>query len=300
MDPAYSTGVNRRRFIGLGVAGLAGGLLGCTTSAPSIAPASTPTPSIPLPPRGLYVRTIRDRGRLIVGTYRDTFFSTWDPQLRTVLGFDADIAREIAKDLFGDAERIEWKEITSATRIAALQEGIVDVVVASMTITPERLQQVDFSDVYYESAQMLLVPKASGLRAIEDTAGKLLCAAKGSTSVANIRRLQPAATIVQVVDWHECLVALQNGDVDGISTDQTILIGMAAHDERLALVGGKLTYEPYGIGVPKGRAGFVSFINGVLIRAKLDGRWAKIHEKWLGKYLPAPSPPTRPALEAAV
>jgi len=290
--------VTRRQLLGLGASGLALALVGCSTDRQPTPP--TPAPASPLPPRGLYVRTIRDRGHLVVGTYTDTFFSTWDPKSKSVVGFDADIAREIANDLFGDPERIEWKEITSATRIPALQEGIVDVVVATMTITKDRLEQIDFSDVYYKAAQMLLVPRTSAVRSMDDAAGVRICAARGSTSVDGILQAQPNAQVVQVVDWSDCLTALQQGQVDAVSTDDAILVGMAAQDTRTQIVGGKLNEQPYGIGIAKERPGFVSYVNGVLIRAKLSGRWAQIHEKWLGSYLPTPEPPTETALEAAV
>lgn len=224
--------LTRRQLLKLSIGGLLLGLTACTRTEPA-APASRPS-GPPLPPRGVFARTIRDRGRLVVGAYMNTFFSSWDPQSKRVVGFDADIAREISRDLFGDPDRIEWKEVTPATRIPALQTGMVDIVVASLTITQERLQLIDFSDVYYE-----------------------------------------------------------------VTPETSAALAAAARAAGLELAREQLGYEPYGVGIPKERPGFASYVNGVLIRSRLGGRWAAIHQRWLGGYLPTPEPPSKTALEAA-
>lgn len=272
---------------------------------PTTAAAGTPAAAaLPKPgqmPAGTYMKTIQDRGKLIAGVKTDVLlFGYLNPRTNRIEGFDVEIAREIARAIFGDPDKIELKEVTSAARIPALKEGIVDIVVATMTITKARLEEIDFSDVYYEAGQQLLVPKGSPIKSIQDTAGKRVCAAKGSTSEANITKFQPQAQVVQADKYTDCLLAVQQGRADAISTDDVILMGLAEQDPNMQIVGEKFTQEPYGIGIAKGRPEFVQFVNGVLAQIKQSGRWAEIYKQWLGKFGPVPQPPTRTAQQAAV
>ena len=154
--------------------------------------------------------------------------------------------------------------------------------------------------MYYESGQQLLVPKNSPIKSIQDTAGKRVCAAKGSTSERNITQFQPQAEVVQADKYTDCLLAMQQGRADGISTDDAILAGLAEQDPNTQIVGDRFTQEPYGIGLAKGKEGFLPFVNAVLVDVKKSGRWAELYKQWLGKYLPPVEPPTRTAQEAAV
>lgn len=247
------------------------------------------------------MKVIQDKGKLVAGVKTDVlFFGYLNPRTNKIEGFDVDICKEIAKAIFGDPEKIELKEVTSAARIPSLNQGIVDVVAATMTITKQRLTEIDFSDVYYEAQQLVLVPKSSAFKGIQDLGGKRVCAAKGSTSEKNITAKQPTATVVQADKYTECLLAVQQNRADAISTDDVILAGLADQDPNMHIVGEKFADEPYGIGLSKGKEGFVPFINGVLTDLKKSGRWAEIHKQWLGKYVPTPQPPTRGATEAAV
>jgi ABC-type amino acid transport substrate-binding protein len=252
-------------------------------------------------PSGTFMRQIQDRGRLTAGVKTDVlFFGFLNPRANRIEGFDVDISKEIARAIFGDPEKVELKEVTSAARIPSLKEGIVDMVAATMTITKQRMDEIDFSDVYYDAMQLVLVPKNSPIKGIQDTAGKRVCAAKGSTSEQNIAKVQPAAEVVQADKYTDCLLAVQQGRADAVSTDDVILASLAEQDPNMHIVGEKFAEEPYGIGVAKGKPEFVQFINGVLTQVKQTGRWKQIHQQWLGKYIPTPEPPTRTAQEAAV
>jgi polar amino acid transport system substrate-binding protein len=276
---------------------------------PSPSPAAAPAakaPAVALPkpgdmPAGSFMKTIQDRGRLNAGVKSDVLlFGYLNPRANRIEGFDVDIVKEIARAIFGDPEKVELKEVTSAQRIPALKEGIVDLVAATMTITKARLDEIDFADVYYESSQLLLVPKNSTIKSIADTAGKRICAAKGSTSEVNITKAQAKAEVVQADKYTDCLLAVQQGRADGVSTDDVILLGLAEQDPNMQIVGAKFSEEPYGLGFAKGKPEFVQFVNGVLTSLKQSGRWKAIHQQWLGKYIPTPEPPTKSAQEAAV
>lgn len=242
---------------------------------------------------GPTVDAIRARGRLLVGLDPGSnLFSFRDPITGTLAGFDVDIAKEIARDLFGDPERIEYRILGSADRERALQEHTVDVVVKTMTITCARRERVTFSSTYLMSHQRVLAVKNSGINGLADLAGKRVCVVSGTTSLDLIRRKQPAASIMTVPAWADCLVVLQQRQVDAISTDDALLAGLVSQDRSYTeMVGENLSDEPYGVGIPKGNDDMVRFVNRTLDRLRTDGTWNRFYQKWLTVLGPAPGPP---------
>jgi polar amino acid transport system substrate-binding protein len=82
-------------------------------------------------------------------------------------------------------------------------------------------------------------------------------------------------------DVTDCLVAMQQGEADGATGDDTVLAGLAAQDPNTEVVGTTFTDEPYGLGMAKDRVDFVRFVNGVIEEMRTDGRWKDIYSKWL-------------------
>jgi polar amino acid transport system substrate-binding protein len=187
---------------------------------------------------------------------------------------------------------VQLRVITSAQRIPVLQEQEVDIVIRTMTVNCERLADVDFSSVYYESGQKVLVRKGSGYTGMSSLGGKKVCATEGSTSLRNIAS-DPAKPIpVQVPNWTDCLVMLQQNQVDAISTDDTILAGFAAQDPYTEVVGEPIHREPYGMAMRKGQPDFVRFVNGVIQQLRTDGRWKDSYDRWMSGLLgPTAGPP---------
>ncbi|MDV7245996.1 MULTISPECIES: glutamate ABC transporter substrate-binding protein [Rhodococcus] len=272
-----------------------------------IAPAEPPTPDTcgalaslrpgPAVPPGTRppdsaVADILARGRLVVGLDQNTnLFSFRDPTTGTLMGFDVDVAKEVARDLFGDPSKVEYRLLTFGSRFDALENDEVDLVVKGTTITCERAERVAFSTVYFQAYQRLLVPKGSGIEGPADLAGKRVCTATETTSLATVQRVQPEATIVAVPDWDDCLVVLQQRHADAASTDDSILAGLAAQDPNLEIVGPPLESEPYGIGVNKSHEDLVRFVNGTLDRMRADGTWMALYDRWLTVLGPVPGPP---------
>lgn len=238
------------------------------------------------------VDAIRARGRLIVGLDTGSnLFSFRDPVTGEMAGFDVDVAREVARDLLGDPNRIEYRILSSAQRLDALAANEVDIVVKTMTITCARRERVDFSSEYFRADQRVLAVSGSGIRGIDDLAGRRVCAAAGTTSLQRIQRLQPTAQVVSVPSWADCLVVLQQGAVEAVSTDDAILAGLAAQDPYLQIVGGSIAAEPYGIGITKGHDDVVRFVNRVLERLRNDGTWNALYARWLSVLGPSPGAP---------
>jgi polar amino acid transport system substrate-binding protein len=238
------------------------------------------------------VTNIRNRGRLIVGLdIGSNLFSFRDPITGEITGFDVDIAGEVARDIFGTPSQVEYRILSSADRITALQNDQVDIVVKTMSISCEREELVNFSTEYLAANQRILAPRDSAITQASDLAGKRVCAVTGTTSLQRIQQIDPPPVIVEVVTWADCLVALQQRQVDAVSTDDSILAGLVSQDPYLHIVGPSMAKEPYGIGINKENTGLVRFVNGTLDRVRRDGTWNTLYRKWLTVLGPAPAPP---------
>jgi len=238
------------------------------------------------------VASIRKRGRLLVGLdIGSNLFSFRDPVTGEIAGFDIDIAGEVARDIFGKPSAVEYRILSSADRIAALQNNTVDIVVKTMTITCERRTLVNFSTTYFIAYQRILAPRQSDIAGPQDLSGKRVCVARGTTSLRKVQEISPPPAIVTVVTWADCLVALQQREVDAISTDDAILAGLVAQDPYLHIVGENMAEEPYGIGINLTNTALVRFVNGTLERIRADGTWDSLYRRWLMVLGPAPAPP---------
>jgi polar amino acid transport system substrate-binding protein len=244
------------------------------------------------PPRvtaGSDMARIRARGFLIAGvdanTYHFGFLNPLDGQFE---GFDIDMLHAVAEAIFGNPDKIEFRAIGDAQRIGSLQSGAVDIVAHTMTINCARLRQVDFSTVYFDAGQRVLVEDNSRARDIGDLGGQKVCASAGSTSIANIAAAPSHPVPVAVPFITDCLVLLQQGDVAAISTDDSVLAGLAAQDPTTRLVGPRLSSEPYGLGISQQHPDLVRFLNAVLAQLRSDGQWAASYAHWIGAPVPAP------------
>ncbi|ETI68035.1 transporter substrate-binding domain-containing protein [Neobacillus vireti] len=226
---------------------------------------------------------IKDRGKFVVGVKYDTYlFGYKDPQSGKVEGFDVDIAKALAKKILGDEKKIELVEITSKTRIPMLKNGDIDAIIATMTITEERKQEVDFSDVYFDAGQSLLVKKGSAIKSVDDLKkGTKVLAVKGATSGANVKKAAPETELLEFENYAEAFTALKSGKGDALTTDNSILYGMAAQDSDYEVVGGTFTEEPYGIAMTKGDKEFVDYVNKFLKELKDSGEYDKMKAKWI-------------------
>ena len=244
------------------------------------------------PPRvtpGSFMARIRARGYLIAGVDPGTYhFGFFDPSRGQFEGFDVDMLHAVAKAIFGDPNKIEFKSITDAQRQSAVQSGSVDIVAHTMIITCARLKHLDFSTVYFETGQRVLVAKTSPAKSMADLGGQKVCATKGSISLANVAVAPSHPVPVAAPYWTDCLVLLQQGDVAAVSTDTAILIGLTAQDPETKLVGPQFTNDPYGLSISKRHPDFVRFVNAVLAKMRANGQWAASYARWIGTPVPAP------------
>jgi glutamate transport system substrate-binding protein len=213
-------------------------------------------------------------------------------------GFDVEIAKLIAGEMGIAPDKVEFVEAVSANREPFIQQGKVDFVVATYTINDKRKQVVDFAGPYYEAGQDIMVAKGNpeGIGGPDDLAGKKVCSVTGSTPAENIRTNYPKAELTEFDVYSKCAEALKNGQVQAVTTDNVILLGLISQDEEaFELVGKPFTKEPYGIGLKKGDTEFRTFINDTLEKIEQDGRWKAAWDATAGKV--ATETPTPPAVD---
>ncbi|GIE97378.1 glutamate ABC transporter substrate-binding protein [Paractinoplanes rishiriensis] len=262
----------------------------CVPRASLRPPAARPRPG--RMPAGSTMARIAQRGRLLVGIDQNAYlFGFRDPATGDLAGFEVDMAREVARDLFGDPARVQFRAITTAERIPVLQRNEVDLVIRTMTMTCERWAQVSFSTEYLESAQRLLVRKGDGIREFADLAGRKVCATRGSTAIRGIAAQPSRPVPVSTDSTLDCLVLLQQGQVDAVSTIDVLLAGLAAQDPTTEVVGRPVSDEPAGIGIARDAPDLVRFVNGTLDRIRADGTWQRSYDRWLAPRLGPASPP---------
>ena len=249
------------------------------------------------------VPDIVKRGRLIVGVDRsNNLLSYRDAATGDVRGFEVDIAREISRDIFGDPNKVDFRFVESSDRVDALKTGAVDMIVRTMTISPERERDVAFSIPYMSTQTRMLVLTNSGMKSVKDAAGKTLCGVAASTALETIREHAPKSDILVTRSWGDCLMALQLNQADGIVVDDALLSGMAAQDSYTSIVGEPLETENYGVAVRRpskqhDTRPLLRQVNSTLERIRRDGTWSRIFEEWLGTYLEEPTLPAGKYIE---
>jgi glutamate transport system substrate-binding protein len=204
----------------------------------------------------------------------------------TYAGFDIEISKIIAKGLGVPESGITWKTTVSANREPYIQQGQVDIVVATYTINDERKQKVNFAGPYFVAGQDLLVPVNSTITGPESLAGKKVCSVSGSTPAKRIQNEHKDAQLQQFDSYSKCVTALEGGKVDAVTTDDIILAGYASQDQyagKFKVVGKPFSTEPYGIGLKKDDTAGCNKINDILKAAAADGSYKKAWDDTLGK-----------------
>ncbi|KQY47034.1 glutamate ABC transporter substrate-binding protein [Cellulomonas sp. Root137] len=241
------------------------------------------------------VDAIRARGALRVGVSADTLLmGSRNPLSGQIEGFDIDMLHAVSAAIFGDPNRLQFRVITSAQRLEVLENHEVDLVARTFTINCERWETIAFSAEYLTAGQKVLVTRDSEAQSIEDLEGlgdQRVCAPEGTTTLERLEETYPGVEAVSAPTHTGCLVLFQQGRVDAITGDDTILAGFAAQDPYAKVVGEAFSAEPYGVGVAADQVDLVQYVNGVLDQAKADGTWAASYDRWLGALGTAPAPP---------
>lgn len=253
---------------------------------PRLAPAGALTPN---------VDRIRKRGRLIVGIDQSLYLLSYrDTATGHLRGLEVDLAQAIADDIFGTESgrgTLDLRFVDSAARADALNRGDVDVVIRTMSITPERAQQIEFSTPYLETRVRVLAPKDRGIESLNDLDGKTVCIVDGTNLAQMARTFAPNSSLLRTRSWSDCLMSTQQFQADAIMADDAILAGIAAQDPYTDILPGSLSTQYYGVGLPKGGDDIVRQVNSTIERMRNDGSLQQLYATWLGGSVVDASPP---------
>ncbi|MEP6649811.1 MAG: glutamate ABC transporter substrate-binding protein [Lapillicoccus sp.] len=272
---------------------------GTATAAPAACDNATqsydPLPSLTGDAANNAVAAIRKNDRLRVGVSADSLLlASRNPLTGQIEGFDIDMAKAVAQAILGNPDKIELIVIPASDRIPALKENRVDIVARNMTMTCARWQDIAFSAEYYLSGLKILVPKGSDVTSLTQLPGKKVCAPAG-TSTLDFVKATAGVIPVPAATHTGCLVLFQNGNVDAIAGDDTVLAGLVAQDPYASVPAmDRLTSEPYGIGVNKDQKDLVRYVNRVLETVKADGRWKASYDRWFLPRLKVEAQPPQP------
>jgi glutamate transport system substrate-binding protein len=309
-----------RRLAAVGVAtALAGGLTACgggggsslppkdggkgdsSLSQADIVKAAPVAPDSAIP-EGSWMAKVRERGTLRVGgTDSGALFSQRNPVSGKLEGFDAGLSQMLAKYIIGKPST-KLSLTTVATRETMLQNGTVDAVFATYTITPERAKKVDFAGPYYQSGDAILVKKSnSDIKTVDDLNGRTVATEANSTAALAVKKFAPKAKTLLFQEDGECVAAVKQGRADAYVLDQGILLSDAVNDDAVKVVGQPFTKEPYGIGLPKNDPEAKKFVDAWLKKIMKDGSWAKLWKATIGTAVSgdAPKPPQIGSVEGS-
>jgi glutamate transport system substrate-binding protein len=248
-------------------------------------------------PAGSWADKIKQRGKLIRGgTDTGPLFSLRDPTTGKITGFDAGLSAMLAHYITGKTDQgaVELTATTVDTRETLLQNGTVDAVVATYTITEPRAQKVAFAGPYYSSGAAIMVKADNtAITKIDDLNGKNVATESNSTAALAVKQFAPQANVLLFTEDAQCVAAVQQGRADAYVLDQAILISDASTNPQVKVVGEPFTKEPYGIGLPLNDPSAKQFVNDWLQKIYADGSWAKLWKATIGTVVQgdAPAPP---------
>ena len=197
-------------------------------------------------------------------------------------GYDPAIARIIARGILGSDKKVKFVTVTASDRMMKLYSGDVDMVIATMSVTPKRRQLLDFSDPYYVAGQALLVKKGSKIRNLQDLNKKRAIIVFGSTSENSLRTAMPTVGIIGYKTYSEAYKALKQGKGSAIVSDDTILLGMALKDPTVELLPKRYTKEPYAVAFRKGPESkdLIRAVNFIIESETKNGNLKKLRENY--------------------
>lgn len=249
-------------------------------------------------PAGSYMKKLADKGTINVGVKFDQpGLGFKDAAAKVPAGFDVENAKILVAALGIDPQsnKVKWVETISDNREPFLEQGKVDLVLASYSITDERRKVVGQAGPYMVTGQQVLVKKGSNIKSIEDLKGQEVCSVTGSTSLENVNKA--GAKGVPSETYGACAEDVLDGTVKAMSTDGSILLGLAAqHPDDLEVVGEPFSEERIGVGYPKSHPEMCQWITDTLKKAMDDGDWAAAFKATLGKS--GAETPTPPALDS--
>lgn len=222
------------------------------------------------------------KGVVTVGVRTDAYPFGYLDKSGKYLGYDPAIARLIARGILGDEKKVKFVPVTASDRMMKLYSGDVDMVIATMSVTPKRKQIIDFSVPYYVAGQALLVKKGSKIKSLQDLNKKKAIIVFGSTSENSLRTAMPTLGIIGYKTYNQAYNALKQGKAEAIVSDDSILLGFALKDSSVELLPKRYTKEPYAVAFRKGPESkeVIKAVNFVIESENRKGNLKKIRETY--------------------
>lgn len=222
------------------------------------------------------------RDKLIVGVRDDAPPFGFKDEKGNLVGYDIDLAKIIAKDILGNENKIEFVPVTASNRIMKLSAGEVDFLIATMSITNQRQQILDFSVPYFVAGQAILVNSSSKATSLSDFEGKKLIIVFGSTSERNLRTNVPEVTVIGYKNYNDAYRALKQNKADGIVADDTILLSYVLKDKSVKLLPKRYSKEPYAVVFRKEKESerLLIRVNHIIGRLENKKVLNRLQEKW--------------------
>ncbi len=231
---------------------------------------------------GSAVAAAKKRGHLIVGVKYDFPPFGFVDEKRQVVGFEVDLARELAASLLGSRDAIELVEVSGPNRIPFLVTGKVDLVIATLSITPERAKTISFSEPFYTGGYTIMVGKdRSDIKGLADLSGKRVVMTRGATAEVLLTKLDPPPQqLLKMEQISELFSVMQAGRADAAVQDVALLQPFVSKHPEYKLVGGLLNEEPWGVGIRKDDRETVTWVNDSLARFRQSGKIDEWMKKW--------------------
>ncbi|MCM1339357.1 MAG: transporter substrate-binding domain-containing protein [Muribaculaceae bacterium] len=209
---------------------------------------------------------VMKRDKIIVGVKTDAYPFGYIDKKGHYAGYDVSLGRLIAKGLFGDEKKVKFVPVTPADRMMKLYSDEVDMLIATMSVTPNRQSILDFSNSYYTSGQALLVRRGSSIKSLRDLDGKRVIIVFGSTAENSIRAAVPNVGIIGYKTYTDAYNALKSGKADAIISDDSILMGFSLNDDSVVLLPKRYSKEPYAVAFKKGDEsnGLINAVNSII------------------------------------
>lgn len=222
------------------------------------------------------------RDKLIVGVRVDTAPFGFKDKNGNMAGYDIELAQIIAQNILGSSSKIEFVPVTASNRIMKLNSGEVDMLVATMSITEQRQQILDFSIPYYIAGQAIMTKSSNKASGLKDFEGKKLIIVFGSTGERNLRTNVPEVEVLGFKTYNDAYKALINGSAEGIVADDTILYGYAMNDKSVKILKKRYSQEPYAVAFRKEKEStrLINKVNFVIENLESSRKLKQMREKW--------------------
>jgi polar amino acid transport system substrate-binding protein len=233
------------------------------TAAPSRQEAQDARRALPAKPKlPALPAEVRSRGRWQIGVKCDTPPMGYEDTNGNHKGYDIEVAKQFARWAFGNANRVEYTCVTTASRIPTLLSKRVDIIIATITWTAEREQQIDFSPPYYGAVGRLLVPNSTTVGTLASwMRGKKIASTSGSIYNRWISNCFKETSFQVIASPSAGVLAVKNRQVDAFMYDDSFLVGVAANDRELKMSSHRFLNVPWGIGIRKGETAMRRWVN---------------------------------------